>query len=123
MNTTRESRRRHCRRLNRHNHILWSKMNVPFAPLPTPTSNLPTRRLLRDGLAMPMRGKSVTCRMLTPKELAVCDRQGRRPADENRSVAGKSQTCRASAWPSHDDSILRLRRLSDYQEATDESNI
>jgi len=42
----------------------------------------------RHGLAVPMRGKSATCRMLTQKNWrSVTAKAGGRPANENRSVA------------------------------------
>jgi len=53
------------------------------------------------GSAMLMRGKSLTCRHGSPKIHAVMTAPGRRPGCRRESRAGKSKTCRASAWPSH----------------------
>jgi len=47
------------------------------------------------GSAMLMRGSLRLAVCATLKTQAVCDRQVLRPA------SGKSETCRASAWPSH----------------------
>src|SRR5215471_13105199 len=72
---------------------------------PLPLGNRFKRRRPKyhgDGSAMPMRGKSATCRLrlvssagLRPA-LAVIDRQFLL-----RPLFGRSQTCRASARPSH----------------------
>jgi len=63
--------------------------------------------LLAYGSAMPMRGKSTTCR--TPaKKSAVYDRKRRSETCRGKygPAAGKSETRRASAWPSHCEEVL-----------------
>jgi len=49
---------------------------------------------------MLMRGKSMTCR-IRAHHLAVYDRLRSETATKKKDTDGKSETCRASAWPSH----------------------
>src|SRR5215471_17059494 len=55
---------------------------------------------------MPMRGKSMTCRHRA-LILAVSDR-GHRPNFKGMAL-GKSETCRASAWPSHNEGFAKFK--------------
>src|SRR5882724_6360743 len=60
------------------------------------------QRLLGSyGSATLMRGKSLTCRLSAHRIWwSLTTSTGRRPKAESGPV-GKSETCRASAWPSH----------------------
>src|SRR5262245_65884393 len=51
-----------------------------------------------------MRGKSPTCRRALFKIVRSMTAKGRRPEEKVRNPDGKSETCRASQWPSQSQS-------------------
>ena len=66
------------------------------------------------GLAMLMRGKSLTCRKKLIIDMAVYDRGSETPEMRNFHD-GKSETCRASEWRSHDQVASLCFEVRDFK--------
>ena len=76
------------------------------------------RGYFRYGFATPMRGKSLTCRTAFRKTDRSTTAKLGSETDKKECVCGKSETCRASVWQSHDASGLTLVLVIERQVVT-----